>query len=268
MSVVNHVRITHFDTAMTLIEIGSLRLLTDPVLDPAGAVFHHGPITLEKTGAPATDVAGLGRVDAVLLSHDQHADNLDAGGRALLARVPRVLTTVEGAGRLGGAAHGLAPWSATELRGADGFVLTVTATPAQHGPDGTLEMTGPVIGFLLGWDEYPNAVYVSGDTVRCAATSEIVRRAAPVGLAILHVGRVELAGVDGMLFSMSAGEAARYAEELQAGAIVPVHYEGWRHFSEGREAARAAFAGTAAADRVTWLEPGRAQTFPLSRAAP
>jgi hypothetical protein len=35
--------ITHFDTAMTLIEVGSLRLLTDPVFDHAGSSFDHGP---------------------------------------------------------------------------------------------------------------------------------------------------------------------------------------------------------------------------------
>jgi L-ascorbate metabolism protein UlaG (beta-lactamase superfamily) len=263
MSLVNHVQVTHFDTAMTLIEIGSLRLLTDPVLDPAGAVFHHGPITLEKTGPAATDAESLGRIDAVLLSHDQHADNLDEAGRSLLAQVPRVLTTVEAADRLGGRAVGLAPWTTAVLVGADGFALTVTASPAQHGPDGTLSMTGPVTGFLLSWEGRPNAVYISGDTVPHAGTREIARRAAPVDLAILHLGRVTLPGAEGMTFSMSATEAAQYACDLGARAIVPVHYEGWRHFSEGREAARAAFAATDLADRVTWLEPGSPRRFTL-----
>jgi hypothetical protein len=35
--------------------------------------------------------------------------------------------------------------------------------------------------------------------------------------------------------------------------VVPVHYEGWGHFHEGRPAIEAAFG-----DRLTWLEPGLA----------
>ncbi|WP_437982272.1 hypothetical protein [Sorangium sp. So ce117] len=47
--------------------------------------------------------ASLGTFDAVLLSHDHHADNLDLAGRALVAdeaRVGRVVTTVPSARRL------------------------------------------------------------------------------------------------------------------------------------------------------------------------
>ena len=55
----------------------------------------------------------IGDVDAVLLSHDQHADNLDHAGRDFLNSAGRVLTTVAGAKRLDGHAEGLAPWAAT-----------------------------------------------------------------------------------------------------------------------------------------------------------
>jgi hypothetical protein len=44
----------------------------------------------------------VGTVDAVLLSHDQHADNLDLSGRSYLMQAERVFTTKAGAGRLGG----------------------------------------------------------------------------------------------------------------------------------------------------------------------
>jgi hypothetical protein len=52
-------------------------------------------------------------VDAVLLSHDQHDDNLDAVGRALLPVAGAVVTTTPGAKRLGREARGLAPWATT-----------------------------------------------------------------------------------------------------------------------------------------------------------
>jgi L-ascorbate metabolism protein UlaG (beta-lactamase superfamily) len=86
------IRITYLDTAMVLIETGGVRLLTDPVLDPAGNAFDHGPVHLEKTGEASVTPEQLGHIDAVLLSHEQHGDNLDDAGRALLSRVPRVLT--------------------------------------------------------------------------------------------------------------------------------------------------------------------------------
>lgn len=146
-------RLTYYDTAMVLLEIGGLRLLTDPVLDGAGT-YTEGPLSLDKTGGPAVTREQLGRIDAGLLSHDQHADNLDPAGRAFLATVPRVLTTPEGAARLAGelpgvAVEGLAPWVSATVTAADGFAIAVTGTPARHGPAGTEEMTGPVTGFLL-----------------------------------------------------------------------------------------------------------------------
>jgi hypothetical protein len=45
----------------------------------------------------------------VLLSDDQHADNLDHAGRAYLATAAQVLTTQIGAARLGQGAVALAP---------------------------------------------------------------------------------------------------------------------------------------------------------------
>src|SRR5262245_64817642 len=78
-------RLTHIGTATVLMEIGGLRLLTDPALDPAPRHYSFGPGTSStKTETPALPAAGFGRLDAVLVSHDQHADNLDAPGRALL----------------------------------------------------------------------------------------------------------------------------------------------------------------------------------------
>jgi L-ascorbate metabolism protein UlaG (beta-lactamase superfamily) len=59
--------------------------------------------------------ADLGRIDAVLHTHDHHDDNLDSCGRALLPSAGVVVTTVSGARRLGGGAHALKPWGTTLL---------------------------------------------------------------------------------------------------------------------------------------------------------
>src|SRR5262245_43740227 len=125
-------RITHIGTATALLELGALRLLTDPALDGAGGVYGFGFGTRStKLSAPALPPGGLGKIYAVLLSHDHHADNLATAGRALLPSAGKVITTRSGAGRLGGAAVGLEPWQSTEL--GEGK-LKITATPARHGP--------------------------------------------------------------------------------------------------------------------------------------
>jgi L-ascorbate metabolism protein UlaG (beta-lactamase superfamily) len=111
-----------------LIELAGLRLLTDPTFDGPGRYEARG-ITLEKTRGPALAAEALGPVDAVLLSHDQHFDNLDRAGWAFLPRARCVLTTPSGAERLGGAARGLAPWEQVRLDGEGGRRLLVTATP-------------------------------------------------------------------------------------------------------------------------------------------
>jgi hypothetical protein len=120
----------------------------------------------------------------VLLSHDHHTDNLDRSGHQLLPGVPLVLTTQQGAQRLGANAHGLAPWQRFALNARNGKPLCIIATPARHGPPGG--DTGPVIGFALIASERP-AVYVSGDTVWQEGVAEVGQRFA-VALALLFMG--------------------------------------------------------------------------------
>ena len=62
-----------------LIEHGGFRILTDPTFDERGAYEARG-VTLTKLAGPALKPEDLGPVDLVLLSHDQHFDNLDRPG--------------------------------------------------------------------------------------------------------------------------------------------------------------------------------------------
>jgi L-ascorbate metabolism protein UlaG (beta-lactamase superfamily) len=87
--------------------------------------------------------ADLAPIDAVLLSHDHHGDNLDAAGRALLPSAGAVVTTAPGARRLGLGARGLAPWGTTVLEAPDRPPIRVTATPARHGPPLSRPLAGP-----------------------------------------------------------------------------------------------------------------------------
>src|ERR1700722_11304409 len=104
-------RVTHIGGPTMLIEVGGWRLLTDPTFDPPGKRYFFGWGTMSrKLAGPTLSAAEGGPIAAVLLSHDQHDDNLDAAGRALLSTATTVITTEAGARRLGGNANGLAPW--------------------------------------------------------------------------------------------------------------------------------------------------------------
>src|SRR6476469_7217649 len=81
-----------FGGPTALFEYGGLRVLTDPTFDPPGEYPVPGG-QLTKLGHAAAAPGDLGRIDLVLLSHDEHPDNLDVSGRALLGDVPLVLTT-------------------------------------------------------------------------------------------------------------------------------------------------------------------------------
>src|SRR5262249_60009714 len=159
-----------------LIEFEGFRLLTDPTFDPPGdgAV---GYTRLSRTAGPALAADQIGPVDAVLLSHDQHVDNLDRAGRSFLPNASRVFTTVAGAVRLGGGAVGLDPWKSSELISATGRRLVITATPARHGPAGIEPLSGDVVGFALssGNQSVP-PVYITGDTVWYDGVAEVARR--------------------------------------------------------------------------------------------
>jgi L-ascorbate metabolism protein UlaG (beta-lactamase superfamily) len=88
------VRLTHIGGPTVLIEVAGLRLLTDPTFDPPGRSYRFGWGTgSRKLAGPAIAPEDLGELDAILLTHDHHEDNLDPAGRALL---PRARTVVRG----------------------------------------------------------------------------------------------------------------------------------------------------------------------------
>src|ERR1700722_14517259 len=94
------VRIQEVGGPPGILEVGVLRLLTDPTFDPPGDYPRPDGPTLVKLAPPAVGPDDLGWVEAVLLSQDQPADNLHRSGRAYLARVPVTLPTPSSSARL------------------------------------------------------------------------------------------------------------------------------------------------------------------------
>lgn len=245
------IKLTLVGGPTAVLEYAGLRWLIDPSLSPPGE-YAGG---LVKTTGPAIEPDALEPIDVVLVSHEHHSDNLDPAGREFLPRAGRVLTTVQGAERLGGNAIGLEPWSSVEVD-----QVNVSAVPAQHGPDGTDHITGPVIGFILKADG-EDTVYVSGDNASLDVVRAIAERVGEIDIAVLFAGAVQLAHrFDGAYLTLSSDRAAEATKLLGARAALPVHFEGWTHFTQGAPELRAAFAGNGVTDRLVLAKRGETVT--------
>jgi L-ascorbate metabolism protein UlaG (beta-lactamase superfamily) len=236
-------------------EYGGLCFLTDPTFDPPGEYRVPGGLVLTKVTPSAGSPSDLGRIDVLLLSHDQHPDNLDHAGRALIADIPLTLTTPGGSKRLGEKARGLADWESVELQRPDGGTVTVTGVPSIHGPGPREEVepvAGQVVGFVLTGEDLPT-VYVSGDNASLRAVRQIAERFAPVDTALLFAGAPRFPAIfDDQCLALDSTRAAEAAAVLHARRVVPVHYDSWAHYTEGRECLQAAFTAAGLADRLDW----------------
>jgi len=233
-----------------LIEIDGFRLLTDPTFDAPGS-YQLPHVKLEKLEGPAMGADAVGEIDAVLLSHDQHADNLDHSGKDFLGRAMRVLTTEAGAKRLGAHAEGLAPWASTELKGKNGS-LTITATPARHGPAGIEPLSGDVIGFVVA-PYQGRPIYVSGDTTWFDGVAEVARRF-DCGVVLPFAGAAQTRGP--FHLTMDTNDTIETARAFADAVIVPVHTDGWAHFRQNAQDLRVSFDALGFGKRLKILQPG------------
>ena len=240
--------VTHIGGPTVLIEVDGWRLLTDPTFDAPGRRYAFGwGTSSRKVSGPAIAAPDLAPIDAVLLSHDHHSDNLDDAGRAILPTAGTVVTTVAGARRLAGGSRGLAPWATTRLEAPGLPPIEITATPCRHGPPLSRPVVGDVIGFALRWDGQEHGVlWISGDTVLYDGVRHIGDRL-KIGVALLHLGGVRFPITGPVHYSLTAQKALDLCNIVQPHTVIPVHYEGWTHFHEGRAAIERALA-TAPAD--------------------
>lgn len=133
-----------------------------------------------------------------------------------------------------------------------GGTITVTGVPALHGPGAREDLepvVGEVVGFVLSGDGLPT-VYVSGDNAQLPLVREIAERFGPVDTAVLFAGAVRTPVLDRALLTLDSAQAAEAARILGARRVVPVHFDSWADFAEGREQLVAAFTAAGLIDRV------------------
>jgi L-ascorbate metabolism protein UlaG (beta-lactamase superfamily) len=91
--------------------------------------------------------------------------------------------------------------------------------------------------------------------------TRVAQQLGPIDVAIPFVGAVQIpTRFDGAYLTLSSDRAALAATVLKPRAVVPVHFEGWTHFTQGLEQIRAAFAGYRVSNLLVAAEPGETVT--------
>ncbi|GAB3168380.1 MBL fold metallo-hydrolase [Amycolatopsis stemonae] len=198
--------VTRIAHACQLIELGDLRILTDPWFTEK-ATYHQG----ERVAMP---VSALGRLDAVVISHE-HYDHCDLD--ALLAGGLDPATPLVGPGTVTAIAkakgfttlHTVEAWESARVGD-----LTVTATPGQHGVH---EVT-----FVL--QAGGRTLFFGGDSLRVPELDQIPDRLGPVDLTILPTNGLCIRPANLAQVVMNAEQAAELTAVLRPTLAIPHHY--------------------------------------------
>lgn len=105
-------------------------------------------------------------------------------------------------------------------------------------------------------------LYVTGDTVWYDGVAEVARRFNP-GVIILFAGSARTRGPFDL--TMDANDAIETAHAFPDATIVPIHCDGWAHFTQSGEDLENSFKALGIASRLQLLKPGVPTTVSPSR---
>ena len=218
-------RLTWLSHATVLIEIDGLRLLTDPVWGMrASTVSFAGP---QRFHPMPLQLSELGRIDAILLSHD-HYDHLcaETWRRLVQGAAPgwsgKVLTP------LGVGAHlealGVPSAGIVELDWHEGYKiadLEIVAVPARHfSGRGALDRNRTLwAGFALLGPKH--RVFFSGDTGPTPEHRDIAASLGPFDVVLFEIGAWNQAWAD---FHLGPEGAFAAFSQMSARAFLPIHW--------------------------------------------
>ncbi|KAG7421724.1 hypothetical protein ACKAV7_000038 [Fusarium commune] len=263
------IAITHVTTATAVLEIDDVKFITDPIFDEAPrdydlshlAGMKPGEVILSVTDSPKVGIKQLPVIDCILLSHEDHVDNLDETGRQLLIG-RQVITTPDGAKNLSQypGVSAIKPWQTLKFR-VGGEEWTITGVPCVHVPGG--EVTGFLLhkeSFGVSSDGRPNVFYFTGDTVLLEDEFKKIREQYHVVVALVNLGQAMSPNPESPTgftqITMGGTDAVRMCEILEPDVLVPMHFESWTHFTQDGQALREVFNAGGISDKVKWLISG------------
>ena len=215
-------RATWLGHSTVLLEIGGVRVLTDPVWGTRASPSRlAGPRRFQPVPVALKEMPPL---DLVLVSHD-HYDHLDYPTIRQLAKTDVPFVTSLGVG-----AHleafGVRPqriteldwWESWQLPGAD---LAVTAAPSQHFSGRTPKSRNSTLWSSLVVRSARHTVFFSGDTGLTSEYTSIRERLGPFDLIMLEVGAFHPAWGD---MHLGPDNALRALTLLGGGTFLPIHW--------------------------------------------
>jgi L-ascorbate metabolism protein UlaG (beta-lactamase superfamily) len=250
--------------ATVLMRVAGFTILTDPTfIHKHEQTWLGGGLHTTRLTDPAIELADLPPLDFVLLSHF-HGDHFDQVAERDLDRSLPIITTPQSAEAL--AERGftrcvpLLLWESVEIVKGDSR-LTITATPARHGPPLVDLVLPDVMGSLLDVrdDRGRTArLYITGDTLLIDELQEIPQRFPGIDLALMHLGGTRVLGI---LVSMDAQQGLEALRIIDPKRAIPIHYNDYDVFTSPLEDFLAEAQAAGLADRIHVLRHGDTYTF-------
>ena len=257
-------RITYIGHATLLIEIAGVRLLTDPNFDPKLGRF------LPRVSRPGVEIGGLGKLDAMLLTH-AHADHLSFESLDALPKdvplyaPPAVERWLKRKGY--GHATPLPPGGEVSVNG-----VTIHAATAKHiGSRYAVDRWRAAANMYL-LDAGPTTCFFAGDTALTEDSDDMVQAKVSesgraLDVALLPIGHAPWWKPGFRRGHLSSDDALELFERLGARFFIPYHWGTFQHLTSGpfqaMDRLKHLLGSHKRAEHVKIIEPGQTFDLPL-----